>query len=754
MQLGYVQAQQLPCNRIGWIASVDPTCGAVLVDLKNGDILHATTTPELLTAGMQVRYEAAPSQHQSCSSALQAVALTCVQSVTACSIDVGVLADAKNGFVRHFEAILPEGRAFECTWSFGDGTTASGKRVSHAFPGDMPFEVCLTADDGDGCRQTHCTDVLISPDRPGWCDCSVTLSEHGAFLTGQVALQPNTHGAISSVRWQLSDSDSIIGLGTSLHTGWSSRAPSMVCAAYQVADPVLGLCQGTRCMLVAMDTSGCLQPTQAGMQLECPEAEVPVCGCDGETYANECAAMKAGITSWWAGSCASADLGTCKAELDILAVEGNPSVGFTVLFKNQSKGKYTFSQLDFGDETPLYEDSNWDTVSHWYAKGGIYRAELTNWKNGSCLSASAHLVMTDAWQKTHGMAPPPSGYILPGDANGDGEANVADLPFIGMGYLKSGAPRPHAHTNWAPQYASKWPTHSNGINHKHADADGNGMINEFDAAVIPLHYTPLSQDQPPAAGGSAPKIRISFPQDTLVLHPGQPASMQVTADILVGSAQEPALNLYGLSLALEYPDFTQFSPVANYDDNAFFGFGNYIMWLPQDIPATRQFDLGFTRKNGLGASGYGRIAQVNFFLDYIIIVDIGDRTNSRVVPMTVPVIYAQGIDADGHSIALNVPVELDTLWIKTLSTTSAEIPFSDSPVRIWPNPAADGCTILTGAAPAERIDVFDVLGKTMTTIQNPPGHAVQLQTRGWPAGTYTVHIHHKSATFVHRLMKH
>jgi hypothetical protein len=86
--------------------------------------------------------------------------------------------------------------------------------------------------------------------------------------------------------------------------------PDAVC--YELYQPVCG-CDGqtypndcyARKAGVTNWTDGecCIDPKKIDPDAACIKIYKPVCGCDGQTYSNSCVAEKAGVTRWTEGPC-------------------------------------------------------------------------------------------------------------------------------------------------------------------------------------------------------------------------------------------------------------------------------------------------------------------------------------------------------------------------------------------------------------------------------------------------------------------
>lgn len=732
------------CEHVGWVASVEPGCGAKIIDLDNGTIYRAYYGADDLTGGQTLTFSTALAPvPQGCTAGNGiSVSLTCVSDVLPCVAHYGYYADSDDPAKINFSANIYDATVQTCHWDFGDGSTASGKEVSHSFAGEGVYSVCLRVTDNHGCSADFCEDITVNAHSDNGCGFDMKVTAVGTELFGKVfPLDSVTTDTLQSVYWYSSKSSNVLAHTPSFSAPLPGYGSYLVCAQYNVASADNTFtCAATKCQNLIVAEPGCIYPALINTNSLCPGQSAqysPVCGCNGVTYGNECEAVAAGVSSWLAGTCSSSG-SSCVAQMEVSIVDGSIDNGYIARFINHSASDYTFAQLDYGDGSPIWEGTHWDTLLHPYPAGGIYRTNLTTWKTGACVSSAIRLLVTDALNMTPSSLPNGTDYVRPGDANKDGKANAYDLLNIGVGNYADGSPRPDATTSWTPQFSPNWQESvNNAVNYKHLDCDGNGTVNEYDADVISQHYSPI--DSTPVAWiPDVPELVLQFPQDTIVVNANNPAPVEIKGQVVLGSPSKPALGLYGLAFALEYPEYIGHDPEADYKSD-YFGSPNHMLWLSRDNHQQKQLDIGVTRKNGIPANGYGAVADITLRADFIIIIDITDRAANHVIPFTAPLRGIRAIDKYGKPKTVTTPAVLDTVWIKLVGTTASSEAL-DKKVMVSPNPATDEALVFSGGLHLESMEVLDGLGRVVSSMESPAGPVVRVPVRDLPPGVYSLKI--------------
>lgn len=733
------------CDRVGWVAANNPACGVKIIDLESGERLWAVAGAENLVLGQTIAFRASPAPaYPACSpnDTLPKVALTCISNSLPCKADFVPYPDNLNPFTLRFSAQVYDPATQTCTWDFGDGTTGTGAQAVHTYPYEGYFKVTLTVSSAD-CKAVKARNVFVSEENQAHCGYDVAVTAVGMNIFGQLSpIAPNA-GELTNIQWYLSKSNLLLGNAPAFEYTMPGYGSYNVCAEYKVESNDGSTCSATHCERLSLAEPGCINTSISNPQTICPSWAVPVCGCDGVTYGNECEAIAAGVTTWWAGACGSSQPGDCMAEFEAKVIAGSPYNGYWVQFKNLASGDFGQLQLDFGDGSPMHDISNWDTLTHYYPEGGLYLANLTAWKNGGCISSATKIVATDLAATEN--VPDGSEYVLPGDANGDRKANVYDLLQLGMGYFSSGSPRPFPSTLWEPQLAPNWSeTTGTGINFKHMDCDGNGAVNELDPSVITQHCAPIDSNEL-TINPTAPKIWLDFSEnpDTIFIYEGHPTEVKITADVMVATPNQPVSDLYGLAFGLHYPESVKTDPEVDYYDNSGFGFTNHVLWMQHNYPVRKQLDLGFVRKNGQGVSGGAfRVAKVTFKADYIIIVDIIARAaNTNSAPFAVNIKGLKAIDPKGVEKELSRSPLQDTVWVKLVKkSTGTQANELDNKIAVFPNPAVGEATVFAGDLAVESVEVFNTLGQPVRSILANGARNPKVDVSGLTEGVYTFRI--------------
>ncbi len=286
-------------------------------------------------------------------------------------------------------------------------------------------------------------------------------------------------------------------------------------------------------------------------------------------------------------------------------------------------------------------------------------------------------------------------YVWPGDVNYDGEVSMDDLMILGVTSGGSGPERWNASISWTPQYVTDWAdTVVTGVNFKHADTDGNGIIAIDDTLAIVQNYG-LSRN-----AAQKNHHHVLTGQDLYVL-PNEAVlvdNQKVMIPVYLGSEGADITNLYGLQFSLILDDSIVDIQHLKLDfDNSWLGNTTEELWSM----VHRQnglADIGITRSNQQPVSGSGLLAMLSFWL------------NEPLEPGASTSISITFTNLKAHSLDLQ-PINLLTDTFEVLITNSiTKLPeVQVASLSISPNPST-GTVNIHHLLPGAQLRVYSMSG--------------------------------------------
>ena len=321
------------------------------------------------------------------------------------------------------------------------------------------------------------------------------------------------------------------------------------------------------------------------------------------------------------------------------------------------------------------------------------------------------------------------GLVWPGDTDLNELVNHYDLLNIGLAFAAEGQPRNNPSIEWLPQFAAPWveSTPLSQVNFRHADTNGDGMVNAQDTMALALNW---GQQVDGFAGGNGqtsssvteigPPIYVQA--DTVE------AGSTVTLPVILGTPDEPVAEAYGLAFSILY-DAEMVTPGSvSLDLEGWLGDpSENLLTIYRDHPGLGKVDIAMVRTDGLNVGGQGTIGNMTITMEDVIF-----RTNIDVEVV---------LEVTGVQLITYAEVEVPTSPRQTITlvenVTSTEEPEALRVIQLAPNPTTDWVQVTSPGLEIERIDILNAMGQ----LQHSCGPTTtRLDLKDMPAGTYWLRI--------------
>lgn len=324
--------------------------------------------------------------------------------------------------------------------------------------------------------------------------------------------------------------------------------------------------------------------------------------------------------------------------------------------------------------------------------------------------------------------------VWPGDANADKTANNYDVLNIGIAYNEIGSVRSGASLSWIAQPATDWGNaFSNGADYKHADCDGDGIVDTNDVQAILLNYgsTHNKTDNNIVVTAADPLLYLEFPSDSVAV------STSISIPIYFGASSLAVDSLYGLAFSISYDTtlIKSASVTANFN-NSWLGTINTDMFsVSKNLPDNERIDIAVSRTDQQNKlNGFGQIGELN--------IVTSDNISGKLLitkALQLNISNVKAITASGIAFAVNTAGDSVVVVDDSLAGFS-DVLIDFKAIIVYPNPAKNNISIQVNGASIKSVTMYNILGQNEVNITGNINSKLQINLADYPAGMYMLQI--------------
>lgn len=323
--------------------------------------------------------------------------------------------------------------------------------------------------------------------------------------------------------------------------------------------------------------------------------------------------------------------------------------------------------------------------------------------------------------------------IYPGDANADGIVNPEDIFPIGYLYGQTGPVRPSASTLWQGSLSFDWndTTTFAGNDFKHADCNGDGIIDELDAPIIDQNYGNM-HSKTHEFSSSGPPLFIVALKDSIN------ENEEAEFGIKLGDINSGVLDVSAVGIVLNIEEDVINGAEVKFNQS-WIGFeGVNMVTFSHVDTAAGIIAFGMSKYNGAPSTGFGTIAKIT--------VDVE-------VPATQYVgMHIGDVSIINNGINDTVQVSTDPAWNETIKVFNIPAGIASQELNINCRYSKQQIRWhFTGIQNTWQVEILDGFGRFIKQTTITPGNT-DISAEGLPNGMYMLHIYNdKHSTTVKTL---